>query len=70
MPLKVNKIADLKISSPAHRALADAGISSLKKLSKLSEAEVLALHGIGKTAIPVLKSALKLAGLSFAGKTK
>jgi len=66
--LKINSVTELKISKPAHRALENAGISSLKKLSVYSEKNILKLHGIGKTAIPVLKKALKEAGLDFAGK--
>lgn len=60
-----NKIADLKLSKPAHRALVNGGITTLKQLSKFSESEILKLHGIGKTAIPVMKQALKAKGLSF-----
>lgn len=55
----------LKLSQPAHRALAGAGIKTLAQLAKRSEAEVLALHGVGPTAIPVMKAALKAKGLTF-----
>ncbi len=54
-----------KISAPANRALANAQIKTLKDLSKWSEKELLALHGIGPSAIPPLKTALKARGLSF-----
>ena len=53
------------LSSPARRALQNNGIKTIKDLSKLTETEVLKLHGIGKTAIPILKKALKEKGLSF-----
>ncbi|MDQ3231874.1 MAG: DUF1801 domain-containing protein [Pseudobdellovibrionaceae bacterium] len=53
------------LSKPAKRALMAAGITSLKKLSRHSEKEILALHGIGPTAIPILRAALKKHGLSF-----
>ncbi len=55
----------LKLSQPAQRALAGAGIKTLAQLAKRSEAEVLALHGVGPTAIPILKAALKGKGLAF-----
>lgn len=55
----------LKLSQPAHRALAGAGIKTLAQLAKRTEAEVLALHGVGPTAIPVMKAALKAKGLTF-----
>lgn len=53
------------LSAPARRALVNQGITSLKKLSTLSEKEVLALHGIGPASIPTLNNALKSQGLSF-----
>jgi DNA-directed RNA polymerase alpha subunit len=54
-----------KISAPANRALANAQIKTLKDLSKWTEKELLTLHGIGPSAIPPLKTALKARGLSF-----
>ncbi|HYX35627.1 MAG TPA: DUF1801 domain-containing protein [Oligoflexus sp.] len=53
------------LSKPAIRALKAAGITSLKKLSRYSEKEILALHGIGPAAIPILRAALKKDGLLF-----
>ena len=40
------------ISAPAKRALENAQIRTLEDLSKFSENELLALHGIGKSSIP------------------
>jgi hypothetical protein len=57
-----------KLSQPAQRALAGAGIRSLKQLTKFSEAEIKQLHGIGPNAMEKLHSALKAKGLSFANK--
>ena len=68
MPSIINKIENIKLSKPALRAMENAGITTLRKLSKYSESDILKLHGIGKTAIPVLKNALKDAGFTFAGK--
>ena len=53
------------LSSPARRALENANIRTLKQLSKYSEKEILKLHGIGKTTIPILKRELKVIGLAF-----
>lgn len=53
------------ISAPARRALEGKGINTLQLLSQYSEKELLKLHGIGPTAIPKLREALKSAGLSF-----
>lgn len=53
------------LSAPARRALQNNGIKTITDLSKLTETDVLQLHGIGKTAIPVLQKALKEKGLGF-----
>jgi len=54
-----------KLSNPAKRALANAGITNLEELSALSEKEFMALHGIGKSTLAPIKTALDLNGLSF-----
>jgi DNA repair protein RadC len=59
-----------KLSQPAQRALAGAGIQNLKQLTKFSEAEIKQLHGIGPNAINQLQAALAAKGLSFADKKK
>ena len=53
------------LSAPARRALENAGIQTLKQLSKFSEAEILKLHGMGPSSMPKLRNALKNEGLSF-----
>jgi DNA-directed RNA polymerase alpha subunit len=54
-----------KLAAPALRALANAKITSLKQLTKFSEAEIMALHGIGNNAMATLIEALKKNSLSF-----
>ena len=53
------------LAAPARRALDSKGIKTIQQLAKFSEAEILALHGIGKSAIPILRSALDEQSLSF-----
>jgi predicted RecB family nuclease len=53
------------LSAPARRALENKKITTLERLSKCSEAEILSLHGIGPSSIPKLKKALQASGLSF-----
>jgi uncharacterized protein YdhG (YjbR/CyaY superfamily) len=53
------------LGAPAQRALKEAGITDLKKLSKYTEDELLHLHGLGPASIPKLKKALASAKLSF-----
>lgn len=52
-------------SAPARRALENHGIKTVMQLSKHTEKEILALHGMGKASLPALKASLKFAGLSF-----
>ncbi|HEX6847967.1 MAG TPA: hypothetical protein VF144_13370 [Chitinophagaceae bacterium] len=56
------------VPAPARRALEREGINTLLKLSKYTEKEMLALHGIGPSSIPLFKAALKEKGLSFRKK--
>jgi len=58
------------LSAPARRALANAGIVKLKDLTRWSEVDLLRLHGMGPTAIPVLRAALKKAKLRFKKPTQ
>jgi hypothetical protein len=54
-----------KLSAPALRALAGAGITHVEQLTSTTEGELLKLHGFGPSAIPPLRAALKDLGLSF-----
>lgn len=53
------------LSAPARRALLGAGVTSVKALARHSERDVLALHGMGPSALPKLQAALKAGGLRF-----
>jgi hypothetical protein len=53
------------LAAPARRALEGAGLTTLAKLARWREADLLALHGIGPSALPKLRSALSKAGLRF-----
>ncbi|SHK83353.1 Uncharacterized conserved protein YdhG, YjbR/CyaY-like superfamily, DUF1801 family [Chitinophaga jiangningensis] len=54
-----------RISNPARRALESIGINTPKKLAKYSEKEMLALHGMGKASLPLMRETLLQHGLSF-----
>jgi hypothetical protein len=61
----------IELAAPARRALVGAGYLRLEQLTKVSEAEIKQLHGIGPNAIKQLRRALGAKGLSFAdGKTR
>jgi uncharacterized protein YdhG (YjbR/CyaY superfamily) len=53
------------LAAPARRALENNGITTLQQLSKFSENEILAFHGMGKSSIPKLREALSAQGLKF-----
>lgn len=56
-----------KLSKPAQRALANAGIKSLKQLSGFTESEIKKLHGIGPDALKKIDAAFKEKGLKYSG---
>jgi DNA-directed RNA polymerase alpha subunit len=56
---------EIKLAAPALRALANAGISKLKELSRYSEKEIAELHGIGNNALMKIKEALNKKDISF-----
>jgi hypothetical protein len=58
-----------KIGAPATRALTLAGYTRLSQLTKVSEAELLKLHGVGPKAIRILRQTLAETGASFAGES-
>jgi len=54
-----------RLGAPARRALEREGIDTLARLAKRSERELLALHGVGPSTIPMLKESLAAAGRSL-----
>jgi hypothetical protein len=54
------------LAAPATRALEGAGLTDLAKLARVTEAEVMALHGMGPNAMKAIKAAMKAKGLAFA----
>lgn len=54
------------IGAPATRALQGAGYTALTQLTRATEAELMALHGLGPKALRILKAALQERGLSLA----
>jgi DNA-directed RNA polymerase alpha subunit len=57
------------LASPARRALAAAGISRLEQFGRISEADLLGLHGMGPKAIQTIREAMAKRGLTFARAT-
>ncbi|PTA67425.1 DNA-binding protein [Deinococcus arcticus] len=53
------------LGRPALRALAAAGLSTLPEVARLTERDLLALHGVGPTAVRRLREALAARGLTL-----
>lgn len=58
------------LSAPAQRALAGAGYTQIEQLAGATEADILKLHGIGPSAMPLLREALAAKGLAFKRKAE
>lgn len=54
-----------RLSRPAQRALVNNRILDAAALSRHSLREVLSFHGIGPSAVPILRRALRKSGLRF-----
>lgn len=55
-----------ELAKPAIRALTQAGYLRLDQLTRVSEAEILKLHGMGPKALEQIRRALAARGKSFA----
>lgn len=66
MNAAADTIADtLKLSRPAHRALATAGIVTFADLTRWTRKAVAELHGIGPKSFIELDPAMKARGLDY-----
>jgi len=54
------------VSRPAIRALTSVGVTELDQLTRFTEAELRALHGMGPKALGILKGALAARGKALA----
>jgi len=59
-----------KLAKPAQRALTNAGILSTRERARRTSDEIAGLHGIGPSAMPVERAALKKLGLRFKPSTR
>lgn len=57
------------LSNPARRALAGAGYTRLEQFTRVREADVLKLHGMGPKAMDLIRRARAARNLSFARET-
>lgn len=61
----MTELKTIRICAPAQRALEEAGINTLMNLCEYTEADLLALHGVGPKAVGILKEMLKKEGLEL-----
>ncbi len=54
-----------KLGAPAFRAIHSIGIEKIDDLTKYTEEELLALHGLGPKALGLLREELKKKSLEF-----
>ena len=54
------------IAAPARRALVDAKLMKVTDLKKMSERKLIGLHGMGPSALKILKTEMKRRKISFA----
>lgn len=54
------------LGKPATRALIAAGYTRVEQFTKIQEADLLKLHGVGPKAIVLIRSVLNARGQSFA----
>jgi DNA-directed RNA polymerase alpha subunit len=64
----MSELYALPISNPARRALAAAGLERLEDLTRVSEKELMRLHGMGPKAFNVIEDAIQKKGLAFASE--
>ena len=58
------------LAAPARRALEGLGIKNLKQLCAKTESEIAALHGMGPSAMKILRKELEKENLKFKNSNK
>jgi DNA-directed RNA polymerase alpha subunit len=53
------------LSAPARRALINAKLTKIEHLKKLTEKQLMSLHGIGPSSLPIIKKAMRKYKVSF-----
>ena len=69
-PSPSGDLQPIGLARPAQRALAGAGITSLRQLVCVTEAELLTLHGMGPNGVARIRAAMRGAGIDFAAPKK
>lgn len=53
------------LSAPASRALLNANLTKIEHLKRITEKQLLSLHGMGPSSLPIIKKAMKKCKVNF-----
>jgi DNA-directed RNA polymerase alpha subunit len=53
------------LSAPASRALLNANLTKIEHLKRITEKQLLSLHGMGPSSLPIIKKAMKKYKVNF-----
>ena len=53
------------LAAPASRALINANLIKIEHLKRITEKQLLSLHGIGPSSLPIIKKAMKKYKVNF-----
>jgi DNA-directed RNA polymerase alpha subunit len=53
------------LSAPAIRALINANLTKIEHLKRITEKQLLSLHGMGPSSLPIIKKAMKKHKVNF-----
>jgi hypothetical protein len=56
---------NIGLSAPASRALINANLTKIEHLKRITEKQLLSLHGIGPSSLPIIRKAMKKYKVNF-----
>ena len=56
---------NIGLAAPASRALINANLTKIEHLKRITEKQLLSLHGIGPSSLPIIKKAMKKYKVNF-----
>jgi hypothetical protein len=56
---------NIGLPAPASRALINANLTKIEHLKRITEKQLLSLHGMGPSSLPIIKKAMKKCKVNF-----
>jgi hypothetical protein len=56
---------NIGLAAPASRALINANLTKIEHLKRITEKQLLSLHGIGPSSLPIIRKAMKKYKVNF-----